>query len=757
MLVMEVNDHLVMACEDWISDGPVDSFSLSNDGFDENGSPLNFSHEEDDNDVTNEEGEVPQKLKEEPVEPPKMSPLKDFSKTQSVPDQNKNGSDSDLDELQEPDSRSRRKRSREAAAKKKDQDDLDDSTFEPDSSAEESSDQISSASASDSDWSLPPPEKKPKKLILTVAKRGRGRPRKYPLNPSKPKPKPKAKQVKVQTDDDDDDGEIEGDKEELECPQCDKKLTNNHRLQSHIRFVHNPITCNLCQKDFIGQHSLRDHAAKEHQGEGNFSCPTCCRPFPSYYSMSRHMRRIHHDRRYTCPQCGVTVKTSRSLRLHTNAVHNPTPITCQHCGKVSACLKYHREHIIQKHPETKVVSNANALEKKYPCPICTKASFNRKTHLDRHLLSCGIKKVRSRKNKAESSEFQSYLCNFCGKEFTGKKKTYYRAHLLTHANLDDKEPTFQCHKCPTAFHFRHQLTQHVRRVHNMPKKGRRDLPPKMHLKCMFPSCGMRFPKGNGRKEHIAQSHADIKEGGGAAGFLCEDCGRLFRPEYKQRYEIHVEAHFGAKPFQCPHCPSTFSYTRNFDEHMKDYHSEGGKEKESKIDCTQEGCDKKFKVQSKLKKHLREDHGIRRPIGVRAMRRLLKAECGGNVPPKKDKEGAGKGEKPKQMYLCHTCGKGFSGREYYKAHLLKHNEDDKPSIQCDQCPSTFHAMIQLKQHIRRNHKGLKKGRKILPKEVMLQCLFPPVEGEGGVQQKEEHVEENQGDKTESFQPNFSEIL
>ena len=60
-----------------------------------------------------------------------------------------------------------------------------------------------------------------------------------------------------------------------------------------------------------------------------------------------------------------------------------------------------------------------------------------------------------------------------------------------------------------------------------------------------------------------------------------------------------------------------------------------------------------------------------------------------------------GERP---FSCEVCGSRFKAKKHLSRHMLTHLESR--DHHCDQCPATFKAATQLREHIDRIHNKLR---------------------------------------------------
>ena len=102
-------------------------------------------------------------------------------------------------------------------------------------------------------------------------------------------------------------------------PSSTPSLSHTHKpsnLEMFIRGVDgNRWQCQLCQKVFTSQGSLRAHA-RIHTGERPYQCKFCKRTFTQASTLRSHERLHTGERPYKCKNCGKTFTQSAGLRSH---------------------------------------------------------------------------------------------------------------------------------------------------------------------------------------------------------------------------------------------------------------------------------------------------------------------------------------------------------------------------------------------------------------------------------------------------------
>ncbi|XP_017864621.1 PREDICTED: zinc finger protein 383 [Drosophila arizonae] len=164
------------------------------------------------------------------------------------------------------------------------------------------------------------------------------------------------------------------------------------------------ITCELCNKRFFLDYSLRAHMVKVHDvGELPFLCSQCPRRFDKAHDMERHKLRQHCEKLLKCEYCDSTFSMKTDLTVHTRVHTGEKPFVCELCGK----------------------------------------SFRLKLLLDYHINGFHL-------------NLRPFECDIC--KNTYRKRVQLKNHMKGHLNIKDKK----CEKCGAAFSCPTSLSRHRR-------------------------------------------------------------------------------------------------------------------------------------------------------------------------------------------------------------------------------------------------------------------------------------------------------
>jgi KRAB domain-containing zinc finger protein len=134
------------------------------------------------------------------------------------------------------------------------------------------------------------------------------------------------------------------------CWKCGKQFRYLYSLRRHTRKEHEEkrFKCTECLELFATGRDLQAHVVRIHLKEKAFSCPTCKKKFYSQRSTqpTRHRCRIKQYPTFQCTSCGKTFDQMKLLRQHEVKHTQERRYLCSLCGKAfkyRAGLAYHRD------------------------------------------------------------------------------------------------------------------------------------------------------------------------------------------------------------------------------------------------------------------------------------------------------------------------------------------------------------------------------------------------------------------------------
>lgn len=364
-----------------------------------------------------------------------------------------------------------------------------------------------------------------------------------------------------------------------------------------------------------------------------------------------HMKTHFPSDDYTCPRCDSRFKLYSSLKLHLNRT----------------CFEYGQQHI---DPE-----KADEFKNLHKCDKC-KQAFRYKVALERHNLT-----------------HNALYCGVCRKVL--RDAATLARHKASHT-------PFQCNRCEESFMLFKPLLRHCQNVHKITRP----------FKCM----------------HCSKTSSNLRllithewKHTGHLPFQCADCG--LRCKTDADLISHGRVHTREKPYLCAECGKTFSRNSNLLRHLNFLHSESQNQK--MYSCSE--CKKSFKEKGALRKHQRSKHLMelfRHPcpycgkmVSSSTMARHKLIHTGERpfkcTMPECDKVFRSNSEVKRHVllhhsterpYKCDVCGKGFIKICFLNAHAKIHS-GEKP-FNCHICGKAFPKLYSMQRHKKLIHQFIK---------------------------------------------------
>ena len=113
------------------------------------------------------------------------------------------------------------------------------------------------------------------------------------------------------------------------CPLCEKTLCNEQRLKTHIKTIH--LTCKCCKLVCESQEDLAKHVDEQHSKP--CICPVCDKILTTQQRLQSHIKThmtctickesliTHKKSHTTCSHCNQDLKTLAQLKKHMNEKH----------------------------------------------------------------------------------------------------------------------------------------------------------------------------------------------------------------------------------------------------------------------------------------------------------------------------------------------------------------------------------------------------------------------------------------------------
>ncbi|KAH6713995.1 hypothetical protein BKA61DRAFT_735557 [Leptodontidium sp. MPI-SDFR-AT-0119] len=333
-------------------------------------------------------------------------------------------------------------------------------------------------------------------------------------------------------------------------------LRGEHILDKHT------FTCQLCEKKFDSEKSLKKHKTENHRN----TCKTCQKVLHSEEGLKTHILQKHSS---GCSVCNLKFETNNDLSSHNSATHVNR---CELCAtpfarkdKESKRHEFHRIKCSMCFQSSEARDKHKAKEHAFICINCDQ-NFKTIVKLDEH--------------KATAHGFKCFACNGSFETDLALADHHKKVHQFSCPKCEDNFDTFEDHvttlksmikrfKCclcdGLSFFTEETFNKHLEDMH--PKK------PVLTCDCCI---GTFFLSEGAKTKHAALIHGD------ASAVACALCGDLaYAPEASSTglHTIHEEPEPDFEPkvetWFCDYCPPGPIYTTQLGllEHVLTTHPE----------------------------------------------------------------------------------------------------------------------------------------------------------------------------------------
>uniref|UniRef100_A0A182HT35 C2H2-type domain-containing protein n=1 Tax=Anopheles arabiensis TaxID=7173 RepID=A0A182HT35_ANOAR len=385
-----------------------------------------------------------------------------------------------------------------------------------------------------------------------------------------------------------------------------------------------------------------------------------------------------------CYICMETLESESVLQEHLGTVH--LKLLPFHCDK---CLQYYRtidevnQHLIsheypfvcmycpRKYSSERQLENHNKDCNTYRCLYCP-AEFEVLSHLNTH-------------KRQHAAQLRGKLkCKACGRQFT--QSSHLKRHLRSGSCVGAKE------RGPKRKYMRRQGQE----IPTSPRGGdqcSKEPQNKNLLYCQV--CDRKFVSNSYLARHFERDHSELR----FPLFPCDVCTKKFtsfeksvlhRRYHRRQPAIKPKELKKPKETVCKICDKEFRVDHQLLRHLTEEHSLALE----LFQCDQ--CPRKFSTEFKLRKHHYNSHRENKTLYVCS-------HCGQKFEKKltlKDHETKHLGM---PAYRCAVCDKTFIHKHSLDRHALVHS--DEKQFACEFCAKTFKRNTTLVIH-RRIHTGEK---------------------------------------------------
>ena len=304
------------------------------------------------------------------------------------------------------------------------------------------------------------------------------------------------------------------------------------------------------------------------------NCPSCGKYFEK--DLSRHIGRVHGEKKWSCEQCDAKFIVQGNLNRHVKEVHVGELFQCDVCPYKAKDKRCVIKHATKAHPLVDVnkMKLDTVIDREWSCKkkVLKDETSNIKNERKKKEKIL-IKKVKGRRKTLLKIVNKTTVCPHCGKEFSRE------ANMIRHIAFTHEGQVFECNFCSSCFKDTRHLVRHVANHHpfenldewmkmkverlKQVKTNTKKTAPKLidlSESKFCPQCGKHFQRDLAR--HIKDVH-------GEKSLLCEHCNKVFGRRANLKRHIKV-VHFQEK-IQCDFCPLRYSDKREVTKHAKRAH------------------------------------------------------------------------------------------------------------------------------------------------------------------------------------------
>ncbi|KAM7350356.1 uncharacterized protein ACRADG_008966 [Cochliomyia hominivorax] len=475
------------------------------------------------------------------------------------------------------------------------------------------------------------------------------------------------------------------------CSDCGKVATTEMALRSHKKNVHQTerkFKCTICEKSFKFAIVLREHMAT-HTGEDLYQCPHCTKTFKTNANMHHHRKKAHPkewaEARMNRPQ-GTKVDfnlVQNEVLLIASQGQN-SPYLCYSCWQHIQDFYNFQQIVFEAHAkleDVKGIISVVKVEQDQLVENITNVTANDELKYENDNSNAVI-----REDNDFSSDDDIPLIERCQKfeesttsTFVIKSKRTRKKH-----NISTKKQNLKyLRDSSKSEHFNDaKLSDNIKDIRN--KSDKTEVQQKTlendafiaawrsELDCV--KCNATFSNFTLLRKHFLKDHLDEK-----CYIVC--CDRKFR----SRYHIveHIRLHMNPNAYRCDVCGKCSTNSRNLAKHIKELHSEEGKQRS--LECPT--CLKKLANKNSLRVHM-ETH--------ESNLNYLCRECGKGFPSEQ-KRTLHERYVHNATLICDQCGKTLHNQYAMKQHLLQHAGVQKRKWPCDLCSVELNSRSGLKRH------------------------------------------------------------
>ena len=245
--------------------------------------------------------------------------------------------------------------------------------------------------------------------------------------------------------------------QDISCPHCDYKTTDEKYLTEHIKQKHNN-QCEHCDQNFTQKSNLLEHQRSDHVVSTN-QCMMCKLYFATNNELERHIKEEHSQ---LCEVCEETFATRSELVNHVDLNHS---FKCNYCEIVTTTMEKMGKHVEDCHtiqcnfcsfnfPTNQELELHKSEQHPYACVVCS-TQLDSKSNLEKHL-----------------EDNHTYTCDSCG--YIAINEDIMENHILDKHAQPDTEGEYKCDDCDFKTEDKQNFGKHYKDNHGSNSTKQKD-------------------------------------------------------------------------------------------------------------------------------------------------------------------------------------------------------------------------------------------------------------------------------------------